>query len=45
MNKPMYAHAHEFQNAMEPSNPVLLPRSTNKPLYHDPTRIVTVLLM
>lgn len=46
MNKPMHAHVRDkYQNAIEPSNPVLLPRSTNKPLYSDPTRIVTVLRM
>lgn len=46
MNKPMHAHVRDkYQNAIEPSNPVLFPRSTNKPLYSDPTRIVTVLRM
>lgn len=46
MNKPMHVRARdEYQNAMEPGNLVLLPRSTNKPLYPDPTRIVTVLRM
>lgn len=46
MNKPMHVHARdEYRNAMEPSNLVLFPRSTNKPLYPDPAHIVTVLRM